>query len=907
MGKNTKYSEYSNNFNDSAAVKTDGDKSQKSEIEELLKDIENTLESSILNTADKKNNAGGRENKNVSDDKINKINKIEKNGNSDDDEYFPNIANTSGNISDYSDSSKYEPTGKYKIEKPDKSAKSIKTGKSDKSDKINKSGKTDKSDKSDKSDKIGENAVKSNVNRNRDFAELFDMIKNNSAYNKFTQPEESSEFDETLEGNISGTRTIKRVTKDNKDSKDKSSEREDLVNKINSKINDIDSEIQSELDYETKEAKNKGNPKDDIEIFQSLNTEHNKNYRGYSGIDEDDDAPDFMDDSDDADDDMDAVGDAEEGLRKYSRFKNVKSGGAKKSSNVFVKVSNREYTSYEQKDGILAGYQKIYSAEFKKLIAGIILFVILVYMESAPYIRLPLPGYLNINFYTRIYVLIDLQILLIIAYIHKKALFFGVKSILSAELNIYSVSAVFLALSFIHTIFTYFMRSNNPDMFLYNSITAYSLLLMSLFNIFDLNFERDGFRAVSYKRPKYALCLNDSAPMESEIFRDVIPHDTTVAGVAKTLSVSNFFSRTYKNKNYGVNIKYFIYIAIGAAVLLFVLFMGLKKDFYYALSSVIILALGSVPLCSFFVSAYPAFKAQKKSHAGGASFIGAKSIEECSDIPIISLYDRDIFPPELIKIYSYRVYGNNRVENVLQYLSAVFGTLNMPPAEIFKASVNADPEFDNDVKFVSIDDDGICYISNGRKLFVGKPDYISNMGLTVQYDPNVDEAYLKSLGSIMILASETEIMAKIYMKYELSADFHDIIKSVRKMNSCVCIRSFDPNIDNILLARLGNTKNFPVRILKLKSYSDIYKTAESTDSGLASKDSLKSFINALFIAGRTKTSIKSNILVQTVAFGISLILTMLMSIFGHGLNAGQLFLLQSFWIVIIIVLSGLTP
>ena len=900
MGKNTKYSEHSNNFNNSAAsVKSDDGKSQKSEMEDLLKDIESTLETSILNNSDNMSD-GENKNKNYSAETNNQEgDNNNNNDNGNDEEYFPDIANTS-KISDYSDYSKYEPTGRYKIDRPDK------TDKSDKSDKTN-SGNAKRPEKSNKADKPGANAVKTKtsaseptgVNRNRDFAELFDMIKNNSAYNKFTQPEESAEFDETGEGDISGTKVMKKVNRD--------SEREYRANKINNEINSVDSEIQSELAYEAeeaKEAKNKGKQNNDMDLLQVLNTGLNKDYSDYDDGEEDDNS-DFTDDSEDADDYEDSGYDS----RKHNKYKTAKYADAKpkKISNAFVKVSSREYTSYDQKDGILAGYQKIYSSEFAKLIAGIILFFILLYMETAPYIKLPLPNYLNINFYTAVYVLIDLQILLIMGYINGKSLIFGVKSILTTELNIYSVSVVFFVLSFIHTIFTYFLRYNNSDLFLYNSITAYSMLLMSLYNILDINFERNGFKAVAYKRPKYALCLNDSAPMESEMFRDIIPHDTTVGSVSKTMAVSNFFSRTYKYKNYGGTVKYFIYIALGISILLFVLFMGLKRELYHALSSAMILALGSVPLCSFFVSAYPSYKAQRKSHSGGASFIGVKSIEECSDIPIISLYDRDIFPPEMIKISGFKVYGNNSLESVLQYLSAVFGTLNMPPAETFRASVNFDPDFGSDVKFVSIDDNGICYISNGRKLFVGNPDYISNMGLTIQYDPNLDDAYLKSLGSIMLLASETEILAKIYIKYELTADFHDIIKNVRKMNACLCIRTFDPNIDNNLLSKLGNTKKIPVRILKLKNYTDIYKVSETIDSGLASKDSLKSFINALLIAGKTKTAIKSNVLIQIVAFVISMVLTILATVFGQGINAGQLFLLQTFWMLPIIFLSGLAP
>ena len=87
MEKNTKYSEYSDNFNDSdsgKSSKTNVGASKKSEFDDLLKDIESILENSILNDSDN----SGTENTEI-ENGINDINGVEKNtGNSiENDEY----------------------------------------------------------------------------------------------------------------------------------------------------------------------------------------------------------------------------------------------------------------------------------------------------------------------------------------------------------------------------------------------------------------------------------------------------------------------------------------------------------------------------------------------------------------------------------------------------------------------------------------------------------------------------------------------------------------------------------------------------------------------------------------------------------------------------------------------------
>ena len=591
----------------------------------------------------------------------------------------------------------------------------------------------------------------------------------------------------------------------------------------------------------------------------------------------------------------------------------------------YNKIINKEYVNREQVNEIFSSYQKAYISEFVKLFLGGFLFLILFYMEIAPYLNWKMPNVMNINFYNLPYIWIDLQILVLVAALNSKSLIHGLKAMFSGGINVYSIAFFFFSLSFIHTMLTLYLRYNNPDIVLYNAISAYCLVLVSLYNLLDMNSEITSFKTVSAKKPKYALSLSlsgvsqspqpyRSSHLESDLFKDIIPHDAAVGGVLKTPFISSFFSRTYKDKNAGGLIKYFIYISLFGALALFIFLIGFAgdsgdaKDWYGSLTAVTALLFGSVPLCSFIVEAYPVYKAQKKARASGSAFVGGKSLGESADTAILSLYDKDIFPAQHVKIFGIKVYGNNRLETAMQNLCIVFDKLNMPPADTFKASTNFDRHFNKNINFISIDDYGICYLSNNKKLFLGTPEYISNIGLTPSYDQNFDDPFVKSSGSIMFLASENEIIAKVYLKYEITADFHEIIKNIKKLNACLCIRTFDPNIDDILLSKLGNIKKYPIRVLKLKDFNDAHTTPERMDSPLVSKDSVKSLVNALLIAGKTKTVIKSNVFIQTFAFTISIALALVLGFLGQlgGINSGHLFLLQSFWMLPVIVLLGIS-
>ena len=599
----------------------------------------------------------------------------------------------------------------------------------------------------------------------------------------------------------------------------------------------------------------------------------------------------------------------------------------KHASRSLHKISAKEYTNRDQINEIFASYRRVYKSEYIKLVAGIFFFLILLYMEIAPYLNWKMPNELNIKFYNLPYIYINLQILLIVAALNGKSLVYGIKSMFTSNINAYSVSVVFFLTGFAHTMATLYLRYNNPDIVLYNSIAVYGMVLTGVYNILDMNAEIASFKTVTSKKAKYALSAGGNiksaaAPQpadrpyrslesEAELFKDVVDYNASAAGVTKTTFISNFFSRTYKDKDPGGHAKYFVWIALFAAMtfLAFYTISNREKDWYVFLSSAAALILGSVPLCSFITYIYPVFKAQNKARAAGAAFIGGNSLEESADTAIISLYDKDIFPADKIKLAGIKVYGNNKIDEVVQSLCVVFDKLNMPPAETFiKSTTNFNDGFNKNIKFISIDDNGICYASNGRKLFLGTPEYISNMGLAPPYDPNSDDPHVNSSGIIMILASETEIIAKIYIKYEITPDFFDIVKYIKKINACLCIRTFDPNIDNALINKLGNIKKYPVRVLKLKNPEDTQTPPERMDSPVISKDSVKSLINAVLIAVRTKRVMKSNVLIQAVAFGVSVTVAVILGFTGRlwGINAGHLFILQSFWMLPVIFLQGLT-
>ena len=598
---------------------------------------------------------------------------------------------------------------------------------------------------------------------------------------------------------------------------------------------------------------------------------------------------------------------------------------AAKSSKLKLKsihqVLNGEYVSPEQNSAVFAGYKKIYISECIKFIASVACLIILLYMELSPYLKLPLPYFIDPNYYTSAYILIDLQILLIVAWLNADSLIFGVKSIFAASVNIYYISVFFLITTFFHTIATYFWStpledSTSPDTILFNSITIFGLVLVSLYNLLDINIEIMGFKVISSKKSKYGVRLNNKSILEMEEFRDIIPANTIVGNILKTDFISNFFARTNRKKIYATYERLFFILSLCMSAFLFALLLGFKTDRYIALTSAVTVMLSSIPFCSVIVNIFPVYKAQKKAYAMGSAIIGAKSTDDYSEVSILSVYDKDIFPPEQAKMSNFRILGkNDRLETVLQHFCAVFEKLNMAVAENFKVTTltTYETNFNKHVDILSIAENGVCFTSNGRKLFMGNIEYISNIGLAVNHDRNFDEQFQKSSGSILFLSSDSEVIAKLYIKYEIIPEFFEIIKSLAKANICLGIRTFDPNIDSALLGKFINSRKFPIKVVKLKDLNEVYQIPDSMDSGIVSKVSLKSLARTLLLCNKTKNIRKSNILIQMIAFiaGIGITSAIIIAGIINGdiwtINPGYILLFHIFWLFPILFFSALTP
>ncbi|MHC1696336.1 MAG: hypothetical protein AB9835_13920 [Eubacteriales bacterium] len=566
-----------------------------------------------------------------------------------------------------------------------------------------------------------------------------------------------------------------------------------------------------------------------------------------------------------------------------------------------------EYTSRTQNKEIFEGYRKNHLINSVKLItAGVLLFFAL-YLEIAPVFGWYMPAYMQIEQYNVVYILIDLQLLLLAALLCGRNIIEGITSIFKLEPGVSTFTLTVLLTAFAQTLITYNLKYNQPDARLFNSVAVLCVFCQLLYNQMALRRELYSFSVVSSKKQKFIIAPVKNKAPEHEVFYDYIPENGEYYTVNRASFLDNFYRRASVPMDGMLRLKIILPIIILTAAVLFAVLSVMKKDMYTCLTSAMMLILTASPLSCYFAFMLPSYNASRKALDKEAALIGGAGLTEYANSSVITLQDSDVFPAQAIKMSSVRVYGSNRFEHIIYHAANIFENLGGPLADVFSASVNNEIPYDKSIEFLEIRADGIKARTGGKEVYIGKNSFISDFGYTAVHD-TIDEVFEKSMGKIMYIAYDNEVAAKFYIKYQIDPEFELTLKSLAKANICVSVRTFDPNIDDAMLGKYVKTRKYPVRVIKNTSVEDIPTEQENGDSGIVSKLSVKSLVEALIICDRTKNAVKSNSVIKylTALTGVALVSFFAVSGSIGAVTAIYLLLFQCFWILPMLFTSNVS-
>lgn len=559
-----------------------------------------------------------------------------------------------------------------------------------------------------------------------------------------------------------------------------------------------------------------------------------------------------------------------------------------------------EFTSPSQVKGVFARYRVEHKKMLIKLLVCFGFLIAAFFYENIGIFKgASLPGVLNPAAYPVVYIMIDLQLLVLCCALIWKSLYNGIRALIKLNPIPESMTAVIIAVTFIYHIAISFSGFNG-SIRLFNFSVILCVFLTLMFEFLNLKREIFSFNIVSAKKLKYAVVdlKAEESTLENDAFSEYLPKNPSMFKINRVKFVDSFMKRMNKSAKNLIILKAILPLCVIIGMIFWIVAAVSSKSGYAGLSSGYAAFLMCIPFSALFTFSYPFFKASKEAFEIDSAIIGEEALEEYSEASSISFEDKDVFPSYGVKVKSVKVYGDNRIDKILYCASSLFRKVGGPLGDVFDMATLELGHSDN-VELIESAPDGLEMTVDGQHVFVGRASYLRENNFMPIYDQDDDTAENSGEVSIMYMVSNDEVVAKMYIQYMIDPDFEFTLRQLYKAGICVGIKTFDPNIDDRLLSMRIQTSKYPVKVLRCRDLNDVSETMKRADSGIVSKNSSRSLLQTLAMCGKVLHVKKTGIVIKVFSVIISILIMIFLLAFGQTPNLSSLYisLYQIFWII----------
>ena len=295
--------------------------------------------------------------------------------------------------------------------------------------------------------------------------------------------------------------------------------------------------------------------------------------------------------------------------------------------------------------------------------------------------------------------------------------------------------------------------------------------------------------------------------------------------------------------------------------------------------------------------------ASVKAKKTQTAYIGEAACDAYESTGVVSFDDTEVFPARNVKVSSIRTYGDNRIDKVILNMAKIFENVEGPLSFVFSNSVQSIDGSNPEVVITEQATNGIGAQIDGKDVLVGTEDFLRLYDIETPTD-NIDESFVKSLGSIMYMAVDGILASKFYIKYTMNRNFEKILRNFYDAGICVGIRTLDPCITTELVC--GNLKgtNYPVSVIKNVPRNSSGEPVEATDGAIITLSSVNNFIKGFIRLDNLRNVYRSNMVISLFVAIIGALIATVLNITGLS-YLGVMFIIafQLLWCIPTILFS----
>lgn len=500
--------------------------------------------------------------------------------------------------------------------------------------------------------------------------------------------------------------------------------------------------------------------------------------------------------------------------------------------------------------------------------------------------------------YPTVYIMVSLQLMLLACLCAHEQIADGFKYLFRGIPKPETLLSVLTVVGILYSVLLVRLNDGEPVMF--NFMVAMTALFTLLYAIYNHKREVLNFRIVGNKKPKHIVrrLMDEESEGEARAFED---NDEVcdVMKIEKTDFIDGFFGRLSKPDPTATRFMTALLSAIGAIAVLFGVLTHFRGGSADAVLETLYASLLLVaPLSVYITFSYPFYRANVAAREYDSAIIGDASLEEYSNASIISFDDKNVFPSYSVKVQNIRIYNNARVDRVFYYAASVFAYAGGPLQDVFEVAT-LEMGHSADVKIYDTEAGFLATQVNGVNIFFGSAEALKERGFEIDAGAEEDDMDLSDELSIMYMFRENKLVAKMYIQYVMDADIDLILKQFSGSGLYICVRTFDPNIDERMIARKLNMKRMPLKIVRYASAEEVTSYEEKVDSGLVTCGSPKSLLQVISYCEKVLRTRKTDLAlgVLSVMIGAAILVLLLLSDSMGLLNSLYIAIYQLIWMI----------
>lgn len=595
-----------------------------------------------------------------------------------------------------------------------------------------------------------------------------------------------------------------------------------------------------------------------------------------------------------------------EGLDSSGMFKRASSAKKAKKHRKKQKAKkeneNRfEYKDREQNTEIATMLNKAVAMSRLKLIGVIVLTALIFWLEIADHTA-DRSAYLRPGRFGAVYILIDLQLLFFAVMIMSESFLNGLRAFGSFKLTVDSVMASSVIASSALCLVSLVANPTNIDLKLFNLTAVGAITANALVKYLQCKKDLYSFRVVAVKKPKFAA-QSIAGEAEAGEFYKHLSENSDIFTAKKASFISGFFSRTTRRPKSEDIFNFLVPVTFALAVTLFMVAYIVTGDGYGAYSAATLLFCAATPITAYFMISLPVIVANKTAKRYNGAFVGNAVAEEYADAAVLSFADTEAFLPHMVSVTGIKTYGSYPIDKVVTRLGMLFDYIEGPLKTVTANMLDKIPKPES-IRLIDSAADGLYIVMDGCDYYLGKRSYMRHSRLDAPVD-ETDEVYSKNVGTVMYMAINDAVVAKVYVKYNINPEFDKLLRSMYRAGVCVGIKTLDPNINNELLQKSIKFKQCPVAVLKGGVPEEMNGTVDSVESGIVCGSTLHNFLKMFILCDRARHATKSNCIISIASVAIAVFAAFFLTLTGAvgAYSSVWVLLFQLLWLAPMAALS----